>query len=238
MHRLATAIIIAAAAALKLCAAAPFATLSERADRSFQWHEWASAAALYELMLDQRPDSADIYAHAIVASALIPDSTATIDLMQRAMDHGQDFSFITDRVRAISYRVGQPELYADYLHRLRRAMPWMRRPLDNALLQYYTFRDDGPNIVAYAETMLQGLPDSREFLHLLARGYMLQAMWPQAVDTWKRIAELYPDDFDSLIYLANYYTERGDTASAAPYLQRALALNPTPYLQALAAEKR
>lgn len=210
---------------------------AERAERSFEGREWASAAALYELMLDMRADSADVYSRAIVASAMIPDTAATTDLMQRAMAHGVGLETVLRGVRGISFDIGAPDLYGAYLHRLRASMPWMSRALDHELLRYYIFRDDGPEIVRYARIMLDGLPDSAAFLHALARGYMLQCDMQSAVGVWEKILSLYPDDYDSLLYLGNYYVLSGRRAQAEPYLARALRVRPTPYVEALSADR-
>lgn len=193
---------------------------------------------MYELMLDMQPDSAEVYARAIVASAMIPDTAATTDLMQRAMSHGIGLPDVLSRVRSLSFGIGAPDIYGGYLRRLRDAMPWMRRALDHELLEYYIFRNDGPNIVRYAGIMLSGLPDSQEFLHTLALGYLLQADLDRAVATWEKILALYPDDFDALIHLANHYIRHGDRDRALPYLTRAIAIHPTPYLQSLASSLR
>lgn len=238
-------LILLAAVCAGLCArgaadstATRYRLAEERAARSFDGREWASAAALYELMLDMRPDSAEVYARAIVASAMIPDTAATTDLMQRAMAHGAGLDAVLAQVRGISFAIGAPDLYGAYLHRLRAAMPWMSRALDHELLRYYVFRDDGPEIARYARIMLEGLPDSAEFLHALARGYMLQDDMAAAVAVWEKILALYPDDYDSLLYLGNYYVLTGRRGEAEPYLARALRVRPTPYVEALSAGRR
>lgn len=233
-------IILLAAVCTGLCAragadstATRYRLAAERAARSFDGREWASAAALYELMLDMRPDSAEVYARAIVASAMIPDTAAATDLMQRAMAHGAGLDGVLARVRGISFAIGAPDLYGAYLHRLRGSMPWMSRALDHELLRYYLFRDDGPEITRYARIMLEGLPDSADFLHALARGYMSQDDMAAAVAVWEKILSLYPEDYDSLLYLGNYYVLTGHGGQAAPYLERALRVRPTPYVEAL-----
>ena len=80
-------------------AADRYELLSQRAARSFEWEEWSSAAAIYELMLQQHPDRVDTYSHAIVANQMIPDSAATIDLMERAMSHGIGLEEVLEAVR-------------------------------------------------------------------------------------------------------------------------------------------
>lgn len=197
-------LMIIALAALTSAASDRYAVLSVRADRAYRWQEWASAAAMYELMLDIRPDSAAVYEQAIVASAMIPDTVAAVDLLQRAMGHGIPLDGILDGVRSRSFAAGAPALYGRYLLSLRAAMPYMARALDHELLRYYTFRNDGPMMVHYSEIMLRGLPDSPEFLHSLAMGYLLSADYENACATWRRILTLDPADRTARLYLENY----------------------------------
>ena len=70
----------------------------------------------------------------------------------------------------------------------------MTRALDNQLLQYYDFRNDGPMIEQYARRMLAPLPDSVEYLTLLARGLLLQGKIDQAAAVWQQILTLDPTD--------------------------------------------
>lgn len=233
MRRILIPLILAAAA----CAAAVsdadrFAATSVRADRSFEWREWPGAAALYEVMLALRPDSAEIYARAIVASDMAGDTAAVPELIERAMSHGIGFAPLLGRVRATLYGVGEGDAYGSLLTQLRRDIPYMGRALDHELLTYYTFRSDGPRMVEYAQTMLRGLPESEEYLDVLARGYMLQGRYDEAAATWRHILSLYPDNYQSLLYLGNLCASTGDSAGARRYLERAQALHPTPYVQA------
>lgn len=215
---------------LGAAAAVPYETLAERADRSYQWREWASAAALYELMLDRRPEVPESYARAIVATEMIPDTTSSTVLMERAMQHGIAIDSLLVDVRAESFAQSEPGLYPAYLMRLHRRLPWMRRALDHELLTYYVFRNDGPNMVKYARVMLEGLPDSPEFLSILARGHMLQGQLDDAAAIWQKILTAAPDNYEALTYLACYWRERGDETAAAPYVERASAIRPSPFL--------
>lgn len=221
-----------------LCAGATgrYESLRVRADRSYGWREWASAAAMYELMLDICPDSARTYSRAIVATCLVPDTVAGPDLLQRAMAHGIALDDVLRRVRAESYDIGEPALYGSLLQRLQTVMPWMSRAIDHELLRHYLERGDGPNTVRYARVMLDGLPDSREFLSALARGYLTQDMTEEAADVWRRILELYPDDYETLLYLANYHILGGRPDEARPYITRARQIRDTPALRQLDTE--
>ena len=165
-----------------------------RADRAYDWDDYAGAAAMYEVLISRTPDNPDLYTRAIVSQQMLADSAATIDLMQRAMAHGFKLSDMLATVRQADFAKGRAELYATYLVDLRDAMPWMTRALDNQLLQYYDFRNDGPMIEQYARRMLAPLPDSVEYLTLLARGLLLQGKIDQAAAVWQQILTLDPTD--------------------------------------------
>lgn len=207
--------------------------LSERAARSFDWKEWSSAAAMYELMLKERPGEADTYVSAIVARQMIPDSAAAVDLVERAMSHDLGLEKILDGVRKLDFAIGQGDRYGQFLLQLRHAMPWMSRGLDHQLLNYYLFRDDGPMIVEYAKIMLAGLPESTTYLAALARGYMLQGNTEEASAAWKKIIDIQPDNYDALLWLGNYMNLAGERDRAREYLSRAMALRPTPAVKAI-----
>lgn len=204
--------------------------LSQRAERSFQWEEWSSAAALYELMLQQKPDSLSTYSRAIVANQMIPDTAATVDLLERAMSHGIGLEEVLEAVRTTDFSIGQGDLYGRYLLQLRTQIPWMKRGLDHQLLKYYTFRHDGPMIVKYATDMLAGLPESTEYLSYLAKGYLLSNNDAKAVETWKKILEIDSGNYAALLELGNYYMLKGNDAEARPYLEQAQAIHPTPFV--------
>lgn len=211
--------------------AADYEVVAAKAGKYFGEGEWASAQALYELMLAERPDSLDTYAHAIVASAMRADTLRMTDLLERSAAHSVGIYPLFDRVRTLSFDVGHASAYGDFLALAAREMPWLSRPVDAALLNYYMFRDDGPMIVEYASRMHQGLPQSVEYLAALARGYMLQGDFDQAVEQWQTIVKLDPKNYDALLYLGNYYADQGDRDSARSYLMRAYDVKPTPYVQ-------
>ena len=238
-RRILTVMAVALAAAGVIAAATPAATddadarlaqTAVRAERAFAFGEWPSAQALYELLVDRRPDCADYYARAIVAAELAGDTVAGPDLVERAMSHGIPFAPLLADIRATSYSAGAGDGYGAFLLRLQSALPWLARPLDNELLAYYTSRSDGPMMVRYATVMLDGLPDSVEYLMLLARGYMLQDNLTAAAETWQRVLALDAGNFDALLWLGNYARLDGRPADARRYFKAAYDLRPTPYL--------
>lgn len=76
-----TAIIITAAVAAN--AATP--SLLTKAERFYSQEDWASAAAMYSLLIDENPDSTGYYARAITAQGMRNDTTAQMQLMRMAL---------------------------------------------------------------------------------------------------------------------------------------------------------
>lgn len=211
-------------------AAADYALTERRAERNFAYGEWAQAEALYELMLDERPDTAPVYARAIVASTMMGDTLRCADLLERAMAHGVPLDSVVEGVRQTAFGAGEADVYVAFLNRTRQRMPWMARAIDARLLDYYDMRSDGHEIVRLAEEMLRGLPDSTRYLALLARGHMLQGHSAEAEAAWCRILTIEPDNVDTLRALGMQLLSEGRD-EGRPLLERAQALSPTPYIE-------
>lgn len=226
-------LIIAAGAWLTSRGETPYERTAVRAERSFGFGEWAQAEALYELLLDERPDTAPVYARAIVAASLAGDTVRATSLLERAMAHAVPLDSVVEGVRAAAFGAGEAAVYADFLHRTRSRMPWMARAIDARLLDYYDFRADGAEIVRLAEAMLAGLPDSARYLKLLARGHMLQGDTARAEEAWRRLLKAHPDNLDALRALGCMLASDGRTDEARPLLQRAQDIEPTPYIENL-----
>lgn len=224
-----TILIIAVFVALA-ATAADYGLTERRADRNFGFGEWAQAEALYELMLDERPGEAPVYARAIVASAMMGDTVRCATLLERAMAHSVPLDSVVEGVRSASFGAGEGGVYAAFLRRTRHQMPWMARALDARLLDYYDTRSDGPEIVRLAEEMLRGLPDSTRYLALLARGHILQGHGAEAEAAWSRILAIEPDNIDGLRALGLRLLSTGRAAEGRPLLERAQSLHPTPYI--------
>ena len=153
----------------------PYSRLELKADRFFNQGEWAQAAATYYQMLEARPDVAATYGKAIVANAVRGDTVAEMELMVKALNAKIPFDSVLSRVKSTSFQLGKSNLYGDFLLRVKEAYPWMRRPMDNYLLRYYTYRKDGAKMVEYSRMMLQGDPSNTAFLNDACPG--CDALW-------------------------------------------------------------
>lgn len=205
--------------------------LAARSRMFFDNSEWTSAKAMYILMLEEKPEVADTYGRAVVCYTLSGDTIGAVDLLTQAMKHEIPLDTVLANVRDAGFSIGRGDLYCDYLYAVKANCPWLSRPIDNHLMRYYAFRQNGAELVHYAQIMLAGLPDNTEFLRMLAQGLLLQGDADGAIDAWKRVIALHPDNYDTVLDLANCYDALGRRDDALHWMQRALELRPTPYVR-------
>lgn len=221
-----------------LCSlASDYEALAVKARRMFHYREWASAGALYSLMLAERPQVTDSYGHAIVAAGMIDDPAQQLRLTDMGLRSQVPVDSLFRSVERTSFSVGQTSLYEKYLLLVKQAEPWLARSIDSYLLKYYVYRRDAAGMIEYSRIMLGPVPDRKEFLYTLAQGYLLDGQTDNAIGIYTRIVELYPQSLEALLYLGNYYSSyaSSDTqarAQALTYLRRARDIAATPYLEA------
>ncbi len=214
-----------------------YSDLALKARRFYQQKEWASASAMYTLMLDINPRVAPVYGEAIVAAGMrkVPDQQ--LALMQQALKYHVPFDSVFSAVEKASFGIGQTNLYEDFLLLTKHHYQWLSRTIDGYLLAYYTFRRNPEGMISYSQTMLQGLPDNQNFLSTLAQGYLISGDYQKATDTYARILAINPDNYDALLYLGNYYADNGANSdpekarAAISYLERAAEIHATPYVE-------
>lgn len=235
-------------ASLSVVGQTPYSRLETKADRFFDQREWAQAAATYYQMIDIKPEVAATYGKAIVANAARGDTVAEMDLMMRALNAKIPFDSVLSRVKSTSFLIGRSNLYGDFLLRVKDEYPWMRRPIDNYLLRYYVYRNDGRKMMEYSRLMLQGASGNIGFLTSLAQGAMLCGDYDEAVRAYESIFAVSPSDYDTLVALGNYYyieNQEAVSSSSVPlwsgpfadkargYLSRADSIRSTPYITSL-----
>lgn len=207
------------------------ATVRLRADRYFSQNEWPSASAFYTLLLEQDKECTDIFGKAIVSSLMIPDTAAVLRFTNDAIDRHVPFKSLFGTVKSESFSIGLENAYENYLILVKDNYAWMTRTVDNSLMEYYTFRKDGKNMIKYASIMLEGLPESVNFLSILAQGYLLDGQTDKAVETYCKILDIDATNYDALLYLGNYYWNINDKATARTYFFKAYEIHPTPFVK-------
>ncbi len=208
-------------------------SLKTRADRFFKNNEWASAGAYYTFMLEERPDVADTYGRAIVSCMMGGDTVTPRQLLTKAMENKVPLDSVLANVRLYAFAKDSAVFYPRFMLSVARNQPWLSRPIDAMLLKYYLQRNDGPMIIRYAKTMLNGVPDDIRFLSALAHGYMLTGDYTDAVAAWQHILHIAPSNYDTLLQIAAYYVSDGKIQQAIPYYERANNIHPTPYVTSI-----
>jgi len=221
------------AIALTLMAQIPYAETADKAKRAFQAREWATASALYNFMIHQRPEDPNPYGPAIVAAEAMGDTIRPMELLRQATQYNISLDTILTLVRQNAFAAARPQMYRQLILSAQQTYPWMRRPLDARLLQWAEFRNDGPAIIQYARTMHQGLPQAPRYLNALAQGNILIGDTTQAIQAWEQCLRQNPDNLDALLNLGNYHLLQGRRDLALPYLRQAYDIAPTPHLAAI-----
>ena len=207
--------------------------IAAKASRFFKYQEWANAAAMYELMIEDSAKVTSTYGHAIVVAAMRKMPDYEISLMERAQQNLIPVDSIFNAVQHVSFGLGQSSLYENFLLLVKERQPWMKRNIEKQLLNYYLFRRNAPEIIRYSEIMLSGAPENVNYMTSLAQGYMLAGEEEAGIVKYKDILSLYPDDYNTLLTLGNYYAIKNYRTDALTYLQRADSIKPTPYVSEL-----
>lgn len=230
-------LLLAVAALAPTCLAASpqrdYASTAAKAQRFFQYKEWANAAAMYEIMLEDSAKVVDTYARAIAVAGMRGMPDYEMSLLERAQKELIPMDSVLSGVQRVTFAMGHTSLYENFLLLVKERQPWLTRSIEKQLLRYYIFRRNASEIVRYSKIMLSGAPDNAGFLTSLADGYMLGGDEEEAIGVYMRLLELHPDNYNALLNLGNYYRLKGDTAKAATYLRRANEIIATPYVTTL-----
>ncbi len=218
--------------------ATDYNSIAMKAQRFYDQQEWASASAMYDLMLAERPDNHHTYSKAIISAAMRSDTLSQVSLMEASMKFHVPFDSIFTTVQRESFAIGEGALYENFMERIKRAKPWLSRNINAYLLRYYTFRCNPSKMIEYSLNMLTGMPEDISFLTTLAKGYMLNDQQQKSIDTYSKILKIKPDDYNSLLELGNYFylifqqNDKDDIArqEALNYFQQAETIISTPYV--------
>ncbi len=208
-----------------------YAATAAKAERFFMHKEWANAAAMYEIMLEDSAGVVDTYAHAIAVAGMrnLPDYE--MSLLERAQARLIPMDSVLRGVQRVSFAMGHTSLYENFLLLVKERQPWLTRSIEKQLLRYYLFRRNAPEIIRYSQIMLSGAPDNVDYLTSLARGYMFDGQEERGIAIYRQLLEKHPGNYRTLLVLGNYYDLKGDTVRALDYLRRADSIMPTPYVR-------
>ena len=214
---------------------------SVRAGRFFKYQEWQSALAMYEVMLDLRPDDVASYYHAIFTCGMLRNDDEQMRFFELTQKQGIALDSIFSGVKGISFATGEGREYERLLLLVRDRQPWLARGINVYLLEYYDFRHNARGVIDIAEAMLADTPESLSLAHILARAYIMEARTDDALRCYRHILAHRPDDYEALLSMGvHFYTAlasasepatRADYAALAQaYLSDAWRIHPTPHV--------
>lgn len=215
--------------------ASDYNTLSTKANRFFDQKDWASASAMFTVMLSEQPSDVQTYGKAIVAAGMQKQPEEQMRLFDYAVAYHVPFDSLFAQVEKTSIAMGRADMYEHFLFLLKENKPWLDRNLDGCLMKYYAFRRNPEGMIEYSRKMLAGLPDDTGYMLVLAQGLLLKGDYDAAMGEYERIAALDPRNYEALLYLGNYYKDRVATDASArvkavEYLSRAREIRQTPYV--------
>lgn len=210
--------------------------LMTKAKRFADWKEWRSAAAMYQLAAKQDPSATEAYAPALIIYGMLDETDEVKELLTTALRSGIPPDSLFDATRSAAVKLAHLNRYEQFLLTARRSVPYLTRTINDRLLDYYAFRNDGAKMVEYAELMLTSdMPAKYQvpYLTRAAMGYIDMGRTTEAIHYFKQILDIDTKNLNALLYLGNFYAQSGDMNTALPYLTRAQEIRPSLYLAKL-----
>ena len=202
-------IILACAIFLPALGVMPYRTVLRKADDHFVNAEWRDALALYDTLLERRPGRVKTYVDAVVASAMLGDSTAIMRYVVRSEMQGLSLDSLFSGIDVLSRSIGQTGVYEQVLLLVKSEQPWFTRVANNYLLGYYEFRRDAVHTLAIADELLAVMPRQVNYLKSKANALLLAGDSEAAVEVQKSILQIDSLDFDANLFLGSYYAVKG-----------------------------
>ena len=169
----------------------PYRTVLRKADDHFVNREWQEAVAMYDVLLERRPGRVKTYVDAVVASAMMNDSSSIMQYVVRSEMQGLSLDSLFTGIDVLSRSIGQSGIYEQVLLLVKEQQPWFTRVTNNYLLGYYVFRHDAEKILAVADELLSVMPGQINYLKAKADALLLLGNDTAAVEVQKTILESY-----------------------------------------------
>ena len=203
-------IILACAIFLPALGVMPYRTVLRKADDHFVNAEWRDALALYDTLLERRPGRMKTYVDAVVASAMLGDSTAIMRYVVGSEMQGLSLDSLFSGIDVLSRSIGQTGVYEQVLLLVKSEQPWFTRVANNYLLGYYEFRRDAEHTLAIADELLAVMPRQMSYLKSKANALLLAGQNDSAAVVQQSILQIDSLDFDANLFLGSYYAVKGE----------------------------
>ena len=187
----------------------PYRTVLRKADDHFVNREWQESVAMYDVLLERRPGRVKTYVDAVVASAMMNDSSSIMQYVVRSEMQGLSLDSLFTGIDVLSRSIGQSGIYEQVLLLVKEQQPWFTRVTNNYLLGYYVFRHDAEKILAVADELLSVMPGQINYLKAKADALLLLGNDTVAVEVQKTILDIDSLNFDANLFLGSYYAIKG-----------------------------
>ena len=163
----------------------PYRTVLRKADDHFVNREWQEAVAMYDVLLERRPGRVKTYVDAVVASAMMNDSSSIMQYVVRSEMQGLSLDSLFTGIDVLSRSIGQSGIYEQVLLLVKEQQPWFTRVTNNYLLGQINY------LKAKADALLLLGNDTA------------------AVEVQKTILDIDSLNFDANLFLGSYYAIKG-----------------------------
>ena len=216
-----------------------YEVLAKKAERFYEYKEWESAAAMYELLLMQRSDDVNVYSRAITVNGILGKKDEQLSIIEKSQKNGIAMSAIFDGVRSCSYAKGYPAVYESLLLMIKERQPWLRHSINGKLATFYRQRNNAPKMVEYADSLLATRHDDLDALTTKGLGLTYMDNYPAAISVWKEMIEIDSTKVEPYLQIGVYLFGKVKEGKATPqefsdaekYLSKAYQLKPTPKLK-------
>ena len=232
--------------AFSVFAEMPYRTVLRKADDHFANREWQEAVTMYDVLLERRPGRVKTYVDAVVASAMMNDSSSIMQYVVRSEMQGLSLDSLFTGIDVLSRSIGQSGIYEQVLLLVKEQQPWFTRVTNNYLLGYYVFRHDAEKILAVADELLSVMPGQINYLKAKATDWCVIFITAnlflgsyyaiKGQEKLKSIDQQYLEDSNGLSISASVYKEEkrqvidDDIACAKKYFTIAARVRSNKYL--------
>lgn len=148
---------------------------------------------------------ADVYALAVLSFVQNNDSEKAVQIIRLSAQRGVDIDNVFGQMRQISISSGMPGIFEKISVLLKKSEEIYSGISGKYLLQFYLDSRNYEKANLLLDDLLRINPASIENLSTLALVYQSQGRDSLAVETYKKVVELDPLNFDANVFIGTYY---------------------------------
>lgn len=201
--------------------------LAERADEAYAGAKWKSASTLYDVLLKDTTAYTPRFAKAVFASVMASDSVSWSKVDQVLIRNEYRLDSLFRDISRLSIHARLFDVYEQTLKRASRQFPLYQDTLTHTLIAYRKLLRQPEQIIRVADSALGKDPDSRKWLVEKAEAYRMKGEVGTALEVYKIILRNNPNDYESLVFIGNYYFLQGKKSLKSLADEAGSLVNPT-----------